>query len=89
MAGKKIKYEKIMIDGVKYDMYHIEYKGKVHKVASYALHHKVETMLENDGFNSLANHIDSLYDVYIPRGVKKLGEDEIIKSAIDGIENNS
>ena len=88
MAGKKIKYERIEIDGRKYDMYHIEYNGKVHKVASYALHHKIETMLEEDGFNSLANHISSLYDVFIPRGVKKLGEEEIIKSAIDGIEDN-
>ena len=43
-------------------------------------------MLENDCCNSLANYIDSLYDVYIPRGVKRYGEDEIIKSAIDAFE---
>jgi hypothetical protein len=86
MAFKKIFVEKITIGNKCYDMYHIEYKGKIHKVASYRLHNKVVKMLENDCCNSLANHIDSLYDVYIPRGVKKMGENEIIKSAIDAFE---
>ena len=88
MAGGKIKYERIEYNGKRYDMYHIKYNGKWYRVASYALHRIIEKSLEEDSFHPLANYISSLYDVYIPRGVKKLGEDEIIKSAIDGIEDN-
>ena len=86
MVFNKIIVEKFTIDGKCYDMYNIEYKGKLHKVASYRLHSKIVKILENDCCNSLANYIDSLYDVYIPRGVKRYGEDEIIKSAIDAFE---
>ena len=86
MVFNKIVVEKITIDGKFYDMYLIEYKGKLHKVASYRLHNKIIKILENDCCNSFANYIDSLYDVYIPRGVKKMGENEIIKSAIDAFE---
>lgn len=77
---------KYTIDGVEYDMYRISYKGKEHNVASFALHEKINELIECDRYLEVKD-IDGLYNVYIPEDVDPNDMDDVYKSAIDGIDD--
>lgn len=70
------------IDQRKYKMFVLPILGKPTNVASYALNHKIERMIEQDRWLEI-KHIDGMYQYYLPREVDETDEREMIESIED------
>jgi hypothetical protein len=67
---------KIKIDGREYEMYSLTILGREVTVASYQLNQKIESLIDRGRYNEV-EHIDSMYEYYLPKEVDHTDEFEI------------